>query len=504
MTENYKVRNFEQDYEKIDAALAHEGKRKHKKGKKKSGLKIALLSLAVLCLIVATSGYAWGVNYFSDRFFFNTQVNGVDFSRQTTHDARTYVESASSNFYLAIHTPSGEIEHIYAHEINLTFTADAVIDDMLAAQNPFTWPFSYFNNQSTDASFSMDFDAQLLDERILQLSFVENGTTEPVSASVVMDGAYAVVVPHAYGNRVRIDVLGEKINDYISGLRTTFHADTPALFYQPELTAESAVIVETLAAANHYLNTEITFLVGDEIVLDRTEISEWVSIDEDFTVRLDESGIEAWFNDFVPRVNSHGTTRRLTTPRGREVEVTGGYYGWRVSRELEFPQLLSDIREGVVVAREPIFFQRAESFDEQDWGETFIQVDMGEQHMWFILEGEVIFEAPVITGLPEGNRATPEGVYFILDTLSPTVLIGATDPVTGEPIYETPVSYWMRTTWNGHGFHDAIWQTQGFGGTLYRTHGSHGCTNLSLEDARTLYHLIQTHWPVMMPVVVHY
>lgn len=507
MTEIYKNRNFEKDYEIIEEELRNEmnleKKTKQKRAKKSAG-KMVFLSMVFLIIIALAGSYIWGVVYFNERFFFNTEVNGVDFSRQTVTDAIHYIEGRSNNFYLLVHSNNGEGEYIYAHEIGLTFTTDSVIDVLLHNQNAFLWPLSLIRNNATDASFEVEFDELMLHARVQNLAVVVDGNTESVDASVVIESGYAVVVPQIYGDVVKVDELSLQIANSILNLETTFYASGSELFYQPTITTSSAQIVDALANLNHYLYTEITFLVGDEIVLDRHYIADWLSMSDDFEVYLDERQIAYWFNDFVPRVNTHGTTRSLYTPEGREVEVTGGYYGWIISRDLEFAQLLENVRNGDVISREPIFFQRAESFEEQDWGETFIQVDLTYQHMWFILEGEVIFDAPVITGLPQGNRATPQGVYFILDTLSPTVLIGATDPVTGLPIYETPVDYWMRTTWSGHGFHDATWQVHGFGGTLYRTHGSHGCTNLSLEDARELYNLIHTHWPVMMPVVVHY
>jgi len=65
--------------------------------------------------------------------------------------------------------------------------------------------------------------------------------------------------------------------------------------------------------------------------------------------------------------------------------------------------------------------------------------------------------------------------------------------------YESPVSYWMRVTYTGIGFHDATWQPW-FGGDRYQRNGSHGCINMSYRDAAALYEMI----PVRVPVVIHY
>lgn len=130
---------------------------------------------------------------------------------------------------------------------------------------------------------------------------------------------------------------------------------------------------------------------------------------------------------------------------------------------------------------------------------NYVEVDLTEQHMWYIADGTVAFECDVVTGKPVPSMITPTGVYDIREMLPGKTLVGETDPDTGEPIYQTYVNYWMRVTWTGIGFHDATWQTS-FGGSRYRTgHGSHGCINMSYHDAKAFYQMLE----MATPVVIH-
>jgi len=126
----------------------------------------------------------------------------------------------------------------------------------------------------------------------------------------------------------------------------------------------------------------------------------------------------------------------------------------------------------------------AEAFAHPLWnaayGPTYIQVSIGQQHMWYFVDGQLKFEADVVTGKPDGHD-TPKGHHKILYKQSPTVLVGAD--------YRTPVSYWMPFTWEGHGFHDATWQPW-FGGNRYTYAGSHGCVNMELGQAGQLYGMV--------------
>jgi lipoprotein-anchoring transpeptidase ErfK/SrfK len=473
-----------------------------------------IVALVLFSLLVVV--YIGGAIYFSNRFFFNTQVNGVDLSRQTTADARAFVESRANDYYITIIGEDRVTEKIYASEINLRFVASETIEGLSVAQNAFAWPLSLITSQEFEAEVDIYFDEELLSTRVSNLEIVTKGQIFPVSASVILEDNEVIIVPQQYGNVVDTERLQVALQEYIGTLADEFNAVEADIFIQPPFTSQSPEIVDAVETINRYLGAEITYLVGREVVVDRTLIFEWITIDDDFNVHLDEEQMSDWLAEFMGTVNTgaqegvqpitSGATRKFTSPvDGREITVSGGYYGWIVYRDLEFAELLENIRTGEVIEREPIYFQRAVSHGAFDWGNTFLQVDLSGQHMWAIVNGEVVFNSPIVTG--RAGYETPQGVYSILEMLSPTVLRSPwVDPETGELSYELDVDFWMRTTWSGYGFHDAPWRRpKAFGGQYFLTgtgidRGSHGCTNLPLAAARELYNMIY----IGMPVVVHY
>lgn len=86
---------------------------------------------------------------------------------------------------------------------------------------------------------------------------------------------------------------------------------------------------------------------------------------------------------------------------------------------------------------------------------------------------------------------TPGGTYSLYYKVSPYVLTSTTP---GDS-YEEPVTYWMPFN-GGIGFHDAPWRGS-FGGNLYITGGSHGCINLPMQAAATMYQNIYAGFPVI-------
>ena len=138
---------------------------------------------------------------------------------------------------------------------------------------------------------------------------------------------------------------------------------------------------------------------------------------------------------------------------------------------------------------------RANSYGYNDIGSTYIEVDLSSQHMYYYQNGSIIFDSDIVSGdIRYDDRATPPGIFTLYYKKSPDVLRGEKKP-DGTYEYETQVTYWMPFN-GGIGFHDATWQAY-FGGDRYTYAGSHGCINMPLDAAATLYSIIDTNVPIV-------
>ena len=106
-----------------------------------------------------------------------------------------------------------------------------------------------------------------------------------------------------------------------------------------------------------------------------------------------------------------------------------------------------------------------------------------------VIAGKVIVDTPCVTGNVNRGTITPTGTYWIEFKRRNYAM----------PRYGVTVSYWMPIdTSTGVGLHDASWRST-FGGKYYISTGSHGCINLPVSAARTIYNNCFG----TMPVVVH-
>lgn len=451
--------------------------------------------LAVICLIYVAISV-----YFMSHFFVNTKINGKNFSGKTASDVEKYLQTNIKDYKLTILENEGRQDVISGSEIGLEYRAGTETEKLLKDQNGFAWPKAFFTENSRKVSVNVSYNEESLNQRISQLSCLQTEQTPAENAKPEFDGNQYVIKPEVYGNAVDKERLTEQVKVHITEFQPQLDMVETKCYAKPKYTEDSKEVQEACDAMNKYVNASITYPMNEPVVVDKALISQWLQVDGEMKVSLNTEAMKQWFTAFGDKYDTQGTTRTFTTPAGKSATVTGGTYGWSIDEDTELVNLQNSILNGEVVTREPAYYAggTAAAHSGQDWGNTYAEVDMSAQHMWYVQNGQVVLETDVVTGEPIPSKITPEGVYSLMWKQPNSVLVGDINPDTGEPAYRTKVKYWMQVTSSGVGFHDAIWQTA-FGGTLYQIPGtgSHGCINMPLDQAGALFNMIKPGTPVI-------
>lgn len=451
--------------------------------------------LSVICLIYVAISV-----YFMSHFFVNTKINGKNFSGKTASDVEKYLQTNIKDYKLTILENEGRQDVISGSEIGLEYRAGTEAEKLLKDQNGFAWPKAFFTENSRKVSVNVSYNEESLNQRISQLSCLQTEQTPAENAKPEFDGNQYVIKPEVYGNAVDKERLTEQVKVHITEFQPQLDMVETKCYAKPKYVEDSKEVQEACDAMNKYVNASITYPMNEPVVVDKALISQWLQVDGEMKVSLNTEAMKQWFTAFGDKYDTQGTTRTFTTPAGKSATVTGGTYGWSIDEDTELVNLQNSILNGEVVTREPAYYAggTAAAHSGQDWGNTYAEVDMSAQHMWYVQNGQVVLETDVVTGEPIPSKITPEGVYSLMWKQPNSVLVGDINPDTGEPAYRTKVKYWMQVTSSGVGFHDAIWQTA-FGGTLYQIPGtgSHGCINMPLDQAGALFNMIEPGTPVI-------
>lgn len=143
--------------------------------------------------------------------------------------------------------------------------------------------------------------------------------------------------------------------------------------------------------------------------------------------------------------------------------------------------------------REPVYKQKANSHGANDYGDSYVEINLTAQHLFLYKNGQLIIDTDFVSGSLAGGNASPTGAYGITYTERNATLKGRN---ANGSSYATPVSYWMPFAGNV-GMHDATWRSD-FGGTIYKRSGSHGCINLPASAAKTIFENVAAGYPVLV------
>jgi len=206
--------------------------------------------------------------------------------------------------------------------------------------------------------------------------------------------------------------------------------------------------------------------------VDGSIIKNWIWVDGNFQVVLDETKVRNY-------VDALAST--YTSSLGKGITVSGGYdgnnHGWVIDSAEETKALIENIKNGQTITKHPMYTQTSVASYFSNVGNTYVEIDMAKQHLWYYKDGYLVVEGDVVTGNLSNGCGTPEGVYKLRSKEKDSILRGEG--------YESPVSFWMPFV-NQIGLHDASWRSE-FGGEIYKTDGSHGCVNAPYDVAKTVY-----------------
>lgn len=451
-------------------------------------------------LIILALVYFAGTVFFTEHFIYGTYVNDVNCSLKHYDVVEDEFEGVVEQYEMVIKERDCADEKITAKEVGMEVVKGDSFLKLARSQNRTAWPLLCTGRTDLNAKGFAKIDDYKAEKVIKKLNCMDDeGKNPSVNAIPEFNGEEFVVKKEFYGNVADKKKTVEVIKTSLEDFEREISLEEKDCYIKPERTEKSADVKEACVKMNNYCKAEITYdMVSHTEVVDKSIISQWVTCDDDLEITFDETKVQEYMREFGKKYDTVGKQRSFTAPNGKSCTVSGGTYGWSINEKEETKELLNLILDGAKVTREPIYKQRAATHGAQDWGDTYCDIDISAQHMWVVKNGSVAFECNIVTGRPNGH-ATPAGAYTVLSKARNATLVGRIDPETGEPIYRTPVSFWMPVTYSGVGMHDATWQPT-FGGNWYQSHGSHGCINMSYSSAATVYQLVYTG----MPVIMHY
>lgn len=309
------------------------------------------------------------------------------------------------------------------------------------------------------------------DEGLFKKYFKEMNKNLSKSKNAYYEKTDSDIILHkeVIGSRVSVSKLYSTYNNGIDKLEIDLN----------DFIAEPDIVESDFKESEEYLNKlrswGIAYENGFELSFD--DLVNFTSVNKT-SVKIKKKKFSEYLTAYLPTklgtYNTVGKTRSFKTHSGSKIKLSSGTYGDVVDFEYEVKYIMDSLEK----IKSESDRELSLLLDLPDKiPNTYIEVSIAKQHLWYYVNGKLKMESNVVTGT-RGSHDTPRGIFYISEKIPGKYLTGDN--------YKTWVNRWMRLTNRGVGLHDAYWRSS-FGGSIYTRSGSHGCVNLPKDFAVRLY-----------------
>ena len=449
-----------------------------------------ILYVVVAVAAIVTLVYLGLALFFTKHFYFNTFINGENYSAGSVNSAQNFVLDTSNHYTLTINGRDGITDTITSADIGLKLEFGEEFQNIIETQDAFLWPFSLFKKCEYTVDTMVTYSEEAFDNKIDTLCFFEQeNIRQPQNAylSDYTEEGYQII-PEDKGTVPIRTKIYNAVKESVEILADSVDLDAKECYTNAEIVAEDHALQKECDALNQLTGVKITYKFGeDREVLDGSIIKDWLVTDEG-KLDIDPDLVREYVNTLSKKYDTWGKKREFKTTGGETITISEGAYGWWMNRAGETEALVELIRSGKSEERTPLYHAQAAQYGENDIGDSYVEIDLTSQHLWVYNDGQLVEETDFVSGNVSRGYNTPVGVYGITYKERNTTLRGAN--------YASKVSFWMP--FNGNvGMHDASWRSS-FGANIYLTNGSHGCVNLPSKKAEVIYGYVEQGEPVIV------
>lgn len=456
--------------------------------KKKKTIRTTLISSAALILLALVSFLAVNGYFYVNQYFHIgpgiTAINHIDVTGMNLTEAYEELVNLDNYDVMTIQEEEQTYEIPLNNFAQFEYNKDDLENLFGQYKNYFNYLFAFSQDFSLNKEVSIDQDKAL---HTLKEALEQQERTDNVDAKIEKQDNNFVLTAEQQGTRIDYDVLLDKLKNCLA--EGIYAIDLTDCYTKPVWTAE--MLNKDYEELANMLNWKISYKssAGKTFTIDRAAFFDHLTFSTAQGIKIDFRFLDAAIEQLKKEFDTIGTPREFTNFYGETLQISGGTYGYKINAEKEKQALMAMMYKCESQENRTPEYSRTEvSAERNGLGNTYIEVSIPNQHLWYYVDGVLVTETDIVTGM-KNKHDTPTGIYYISEKKNGKYL-------TGED-YRTWVNKWMRLTNTGIGLHDATWKNQ-FGSNLYETKGSHGCINLPYDFACALYDMVKTNMPVVI------
>ncbi len=434
--------------------------------------------------------------YYRNGFSFGTWVNGIYCTGKSISEVNRELLENTEFPNLVLIDRYGQRNDIALEEIDYAADYTSQLYNYRNRQNSFLWIDNLFAAKTNHIAPDITFDAGKLSDVLQKLPMVvEETQTERTIEIVWTSNGYELQngIEAVLNTEKLLQVIEQSLAEEVYEIRL----EETGCYEELKMTSAMKETVRLWEQVDAFQRCGITYdFEGELVPVTLGDSSRWILtdqngnfvLDENGKLQVDEEAVAEYVSGLSTKYDTYGKTRQFTATCGVTVSIEGGTYGSRIDQDKETEYLTQAFLNQVSEVHVPFYKKAGKNNGRGDIGNTYIEIDITDQKMYYYEDGELLLETDVVTGNMKRGNDTPEGVNYVYAKQKNRTLRGAD--------YESFVRYWMPVTGN-IGIHDASWRSK-FGGEIYLTNGSHGCINTPHAKMKELFDLVDIGVPVVM------
>ena len=467
-----------------------------KRGNKKARIALVIALSLVLLAVIALGGVSV---YYRSAFLPGTVINGYDCGGVSEAGATEFLLGKAKSHAAQLRDARGDA--IVALPLESFVDAEgftAALQEYFDAQHAQTGFFGWMTKggRTLEADVYAVPDTGAASAYLSELLYGETPRQEPVDARIVPGENGYTVDPGSKGNLVNLANCVSAIAEQLPAVRD-LREESPVIeaenaVVRQSVEADSPSILRQQREIDEYLATEVTldFQDGNTYTLTPQEIwrmsdvtlsdaegtAACVPVPEKVKALSDALADEYALDGVYAKFHNAEKTRPY-------IYYRVGDNGWILDRDAlaaDITAALESRTDTTVTPNYDTSWYWKQEYWYYDFTDTFVEISLDNQYMWYYVDGKLLVETPVVTGNISAGDYTRRGCFRIAGMTTDTYLVG--------PTWNDHVDYWMP--FDGQiGLHDSSWRTE-YGGDIYLTDGSHGCVNTPLDAMATIYNNI--------------
>lgn len=451
-------------------------------------IKIIFLSIILIALIVYIVPVVKNDN---SVFLKNTTINNIDVSGLTAGEAQDEILEKSGED-ITIRRRDGKEEKLPIATSDFIIDFGDSVAQELSRQNVFMWPIYRISGNNINIDIHKTYNKDSIDKKIAGLNMVINPTIQdPQDAYVKQTDTGFQIVKEVAGNRVDLEKFKNIVYNNLDKNNNLIDLTNEDVYLKPKIKSDSPEILKQLEGFKKFEGIEVTIdFVGASEKLGFQDLKEYISFNENGEIVFDDEKMIEAFTEYSKKYNTFGKVRDFNATGIGTVKVGGtnvDSYGFQLAITKTANAVKEAIKNGQKEVKAVWKIPALVRNDGDDIGNTYVEIDLTRQHLWYYVNGKLALESNIVSG--KDSTPTPVGMNRVWHKERNKTLVG--------PGYRQPVSYWMPFNWVDCGMHDTSYRSN-YGGQIYKRSGSHGCVNMPPAKAKALYEMIKLDTPVIV------